>query len=1227
MAGTVSAGTIVYEVDMDTAGILQGRRDIDAALNGLNGSMGRLEAGLNRTERSLSSIEGTMSSLTGVAKALIAALSVQQVGAYAQAWQDLSNKLANAVRDSVPPFETLADVTERVFDISQKTRSGLDATATLYARLERSTRSYGVTVEDITRLTTIINQGFVVSGATAEEASNAIIQLAQGLASGALRGDEFNSVNEQGNRLMIALADSMNVSIGALRNMAAEGKLTTEVIVNGLLSQGDKIGQEFAKTTATISQSLEIANNNITKFFGENATVKAGVKIFSDSVISLSENLEALSTTLTIVAGIMGARYVGALTMATSAKIADTAATIASANASKVAAKDAEFEAAAKLRLAQADKSAALSALNVAQARLNTLKATNAESVEEVKLATAGAATIRTQIAQIESEKALEVTRLKAQITDQGRIATATRMAQLQQASAALTTRLAAAEAAASTARATAIAKAEAEVSAARITAATTTGAATAANGRYIASQEAAVVANRAAAASLTLMKGALSLIGGPAGLAMIAAAAVFYWWQQAKQAREEAIAFADGLDRLNAAMSSMTNTQLRGAIGDANTSIRAQKEAVAELEGEVNKLTARYSKFTPEAQKYADSMGQGTEFAQRQSEVSDELARKTRDLQAAKDKLSRTEDTAAEATRTLTNNMLSAMGVHDQLIEKSWSLEQVQGAVAKAFGETADEINRANQAGKSFDPKALQISPATKEGDKVIATLEEQNELLKIQDERERAIAKARMQAAKVTDNQNQISAAGRLAAENYDLEKSEEARKKAQQESERQGKKSASSAESVAQKLANLKQQAELAAGSTQQLSREQAILTAQQSLGAAATQKDLELAGQYAAAKWDTANALKAQAAAEKLLPEARENASYKQDVQDLNTALAAKKISQEQFNQTSERLEATHQANLAKIRAQQAVTPQQEAVAQVDPVQQLANQHAQQLALIQQFEQQGLLAHQNALALKNAADTQYEQQRTAAQWELLSQQSLGYSMLTSAVDAFSGNASNALTGLITGTMSAQDAMRSLGNTMLNSVVNALVQVGVEALKNFIIGQTLGAASTAASVGMATTTAAAWAPAAALASLASFGANSAPAMAGIASTVGLAQGLALAGARYNGGPVSAGSMYQVGERGKPEIYQASTGKQYMIPGDNGRVISNKEMTAGGGGGVILNINNYSSASVDAQATQGSDGTWTIDAFIADMNNGGPASQAITSNLNVKRTPRGQG
>ncbi|EPQ1025385.1 tape measure protein [Enterobacter hormaechei] len=1173
MAGTVSAGTIVYEVDMDTAGILQGRRDIDAALNGLNGSMGRLEAGLNRTERSLSSIEGTMSSLTGVAKALIAALSVQQVGAYAQAWQDLSNKLANAVRDSVPPFETLADVTERVFDISQKTRSGLDATATLYARLERSTRSYGVSVDDITRLTTIINQGFVVSGATAEEASNAIIQLAQGLASGALRGDEFNSVNEQGNRLMIALADSMNVSIGALRNMAAEGKLTTDVIVNGLLSQGDKIGQEFAKTTATISQSLEIANNNITKFFGENATVKTGVKIFSDSVISLSENLDVLSATLTIVAGVMGARYVGALTMATSAKIADIAASRQQAVAESQAAQAALVAANSAQRKALADKEAALSSLALAQAEYNVAKGSAAEMLA-----------------------------LDALIAAKTRATTVS------------------------------LALAEAET----VQAAASARAATAA---------------RAASVGIGMARGALALIGGPAGAAMLAAGAIFYFWQKAQQAKEEAIAFADGLDKLNAAMNAMSNTQLRGAIADANNSIRAQKEAVADLKSEVDSLRDRYQNFTPAAQKVAESMGQGADFARQQAEVSDDLARKTRDLEAAKDKLSRTEETASEATRTLTNNMLTAMGVHDQLIEKSWSLEQVQGAVAKAFGETADEINRANQAGKSFDPKALQISPATKEGDKVIATLEEQNELLKIQDERERAIAKARIQAAKVTDNQNQISAAGRLAAENYDLEKSEEARKKAQQESEQQGKKSASSAESVAQKLANLKQQAELAAGSTQELSREQAILRAQQSLGNSATQEQIKKAGEYAAKAWDASAAARGVTEALKAMPLQAENKSYAESMQNLKAALNAGKIDLKEYNAATEKMALEHQNNLAKINAQATVNPVASARAEVDPVQQLVNENNQKLALMQQYQQQEQAILQQSyqkgkinydqfvaakaatdaqyLALKTAQENQFNEQMTAAQWQLLSQQGLGYEMLTSAVDAFSGNASNALTGLITGTMSAQDAMRSLGNTMLNSVVNALVQVGVEALKNFIIGQTLGAAATAASATEAVFLAKAWAPAAAFASLASFGGNSVPAMTGIASTVGLAQGLALTGMRYNGGPVNAGGLYQVGERGKPEIYQASTGKQYMIPGDNGKVISNKDMTAGGGGiqvSVIFNDMSSGQHMYDARATQAGN-TLTVEAFVADMNNGGIMSQAITGNTTAKRTPRGQG
>lgn len=1142
-----NVGNIYYEIDMDVRGLLSAQQQVNRRLDSL-------ESGFDGTTRAVAGTERSMSGLSKVAVALATALSAQQIGEYADAWANVSNKLANSLR----PNEQLIDVTQRVFEITQQTRSSLEATASLYSRLERATRQYGTSADDLAKLTTIINQGFVVSGASAQEAENAIIQLSQGLASGALRGDEFNSVNENGNRLMVALADSMGVTIGQMRQLAADGKLTTEVIVNGLLSQGATIGAEFAKTTATISQSMQIAGNNITKFFGENATVKSGVAVFNEAIITASENISLLSTVLTGVAAVMGSRFVGALTMSAAAQVQSTFAAQRQASANSQVAQTALVAATSAQRKALADKEAALSALALAQAEYNVARGSAAEMLA-----------------------------MDALIAAKSR----------------------------ATAASITLAQAETAQAAASVRAAT---------------------AARAASAAIGLARGALALIGGPAGAAMLAAGAIFYFWQKAQQAKEEAIAFADGLDKLNASMTSMSNTQLRGTIADANNSIRAQKEAVADLQSEVDSLRDRYQNFTPAAQEVAESMGQGADFARQQAEVSDELARKTRDLEAAKDKLSRTEETASEATRTLTNNMLTAMGVHDQLIEKSWSLEQVQGAVAKAFGDTADEINRANQAGKNFDPKALQISPATKEGDKLILNLEEQNELLKIQDERQRAVVKAQMQAAKVTDNKNQISSAGKLAGENYDLQKAEEARKKTQRESEQQDKRSATSADSVAQKLANLKQQAELAAGSTQELSREQAMLNAEQSLGKGATQAQISEARQYAAAKWDTANALKAQAAAEKLLPEARENASYRQDVEALNTALTAKKISQEQFNQTSERLEATHQANLAKIRADQTVSPQQEAAGGVDPVQQLANENARKLALIQAYEQQGIITHQNALMLRATADREYEQARIAAQWEIFRNQSAGNEALAASFDALAGNASNALTGIITGSMSASDALRSIGNTVLNSLINTFVQMGVEWVKSAIMGSTTQQAAiaattsaqvagigvqSAASVTAATASTAAWTPAAIMSSVASFGGAVAiglGAMAGI---------LALSGKRKNGGPVSAGGMYQVGEGGMPEIYQASTGKQYMIPGDNGRVISNKDMQSGSG--VIINniVQNYTSATVDSQGTVNSDGSITLTTIIADLNNGGPISQGITSNFNVKRTPNGQG
>ncbi|CAM4239499.1 MULTISPECIES: tape measure protein [Klebsiella pneumoniae complex] len=1122
-----NAGGIYYDIEMDVRGLLTSQQRVNQRLD-------LMERGFDKTSRSIDTTERSMSSLSRVAVALTTALSVQQVAEYADAWATVNNKLSNSLR----PSEQLADVTERVFNITQQTRSSLDATASLYARLERATRQYGTSAGDLAKLTTIINQGFVVSGATAQEAENAIIQLSQGLASGALRGEEFNSVNEQGNRLIVALADSMGVSIGQMRNMAAQGKLTTDVVVNGLLSQGSVIGAEFANTTTTISQALQVAGNNITKFFGENSTVKTGAAIFSDAVVTISENIGGLSALLTGVAAILGSRYVGALTMATAAKIKAAAASRTLSAEESLAAQAAANKAAADLRAAAVAKERALDEIRLAEMmRLTAISETNAAAAEQ-----------RLSVARIAAAGAVD---------NYNRALAANRAAQL------------------------------------------------------------------ALSSGASLATRALGLIGGPAGAAMLAASAILYFSQRAKEARNDANALADSVNELSSKFQTMSHTELAATIGKLSQSLPELSDAVSDAQKEFNDATSAVQRQQREIANWGTNTTRGRQAAEALGGAQDNLAIATLELEKAQNRLSQTQNAINIGRATLNGTMKQGI----DLLRRDG---QEAGIAAGMMSKLGDMINFAAKAKDKFNSSSLMVE-RPKDVQEYLDKLQDQVTLQSELNDRKRAQLRAEQDIRKLGGSEADVNLARDRAAAEFDAQQAQQNNKKATKEAESEAKKLANQQESVAQKLANLKQQSELAAGSTQELSREQAVLQAQQSLGKGATQEQIALAGKYRGEIWDTANALKAQAAAEKLLPEARENASYQQDVKDLQTALAAKKITQQQYNQTSEQLEAQHQVNLAKIRAQQTVSPMQEARGQIDPVQQLANQHAQELALIQQFETQKGQITLRGLELMNAANTQYEKQRIAAQWEIYRNQSLGNEALAASFDALAGNASNAITGMITGSMSAQEAMQSLSSTVLNSLINSFVQMGVEWAKNAIMGattqQTAIAATTAAQVAgittqtaastaAAATTTAAWTPAAIMSSIASWGGAVAiglGAMAGV---------MALAGKRKNGGPVSAGSMYQVGEGGKPEIYQASTGKQYMIPGDNGKVISNKDMQSGGGISVQVNVINQSTgATVQSADGYMQDGSAVVDLLITDMERGGPVSSQMQQTFGLSR------
>lgn len=556
-------------------------------------------------------------------------------------------------------------------------------------------------------------------------------------------------------------------------------------------------------------------------------------------------------------------------------------------------------------------------------------------------------------------------------------------------------------------------------------------------------------------------------------------------------------------------------------------------------------------------------------------------IQKQTGSINAEFEKLPRT---LSQANTALTNSFLSMIDSVNQATGASNGLvaviDSMTAALDRLVGKaiSADaQISDLNSTAEMFTRRARTWSWLGLDG------WEAQN----------KALAGLSNKAAMLVGDLAAVSKASQTAANTKPIEikttatttgsKSKGGASVAQKEAEQYAK----AQESVNQKLDELRQKAELSADSVGELSRAQAVLNAQQSLGNTATQEQLLLAGQLAGKAWDNANALREQAKAE------------------LERTEAANKFS-------------TIQGKTSKTAG-------------------MDSQYQKDIADIQLYAQLYPQKIGEAEAARAAIEQQYRDQRNAAMWEEWAQQNAATQAAAAAFDSLGSVASNALTGIVTGSMSASDAMRSIGMTVLNSVVNSFVQMGIEWVKSAIMGQTattaaVAASTTAQAAGIATTTAtstaaaaattAAWTPAAIMSSIASFGGAVAI---GIGAMAGI---LALSGKRKNGGPIQAGGMYQVGEGDKPEIFRANNGSQYMVSGDNGTMLSNKDITSGGGGGVpILNIYNYSSASVDAQATQNGDGSWTLEAFIADMNNGGPASNAITSNMNVKRTPRGQG
>lgn len=218
----------------------------------------------DQTERQAASLGRTFKGVGTAVGVVVAALASSQVLRTADAYKELNARLQLVSRNTAE----FAKAQSEVLRIAQATRVGLQQTGDLYASLARSTQALGVSQDDLLGVTQSINQALIISGTSAQSAQAALVQLGQGFASGALRGEELNSVLEQAPRLAQAIADGLGVPIGKLRELGQAGELTAERVFGALQKAAAQLNVEFQRIPLTVGQATTQAANAFSVLIG-----------------------------------------------------------------------------------------------------------------------------------------------------------------------------------------------------------------------------------------------------------------------------------------------------------------------------------------------------------------------------------------------------------------------------------------------------------------------------------------------------------------------------------------------------------------------------------------------------------------------------------------------------------------------------------------------------------------------------------------------------------------------------------------------------------------------------------------------------------------------------------------------------------------------------------------------------------------------------------------------
>ncbi|MCG3461062.1 tape measure protein [Xenorhabdus bovienii] len=918
---------------------------------------GRQAASASRnSQQAMRELNGQLASVRDTAKGMAGAFAGMFATGRLISMADSYNSLNARIKLATTSTEDFKNAQQGLLRISQYTGSTFESNASLFTRVSSALREYGYSTKDILSLTDSLATGLQVSGASAEETASLITQLSQALGRGVLRGQDFNSVAQSGQRIMKALSDGLGVAQKDLKQLADAGELTTPKIVPALVSQLETLHKEFDSMPNSVSAASTRVMNAFQQWVGEANQTTSATATLSGVLDGVAKNIDTVAAAGAILVAVGAARFFGG--MMSGAKTAT--GRILETRLAEVALAETQ------VRGTQISTARARAAVYRAQQALVAAKGTDKQTQAEERLSRAQATLKRN------------------------------------------------------------------------------TDARTAAQNRL----------NGVTSVGSRLMGGALGLIGGMPGLAILAGSALYFMHQKQEQAKQSALELRNSTELLTESLKEMSSLEVNKRVFDTQDQITAQNEAIEKQEKLVEARKADMVRIRIVAEKgvktlySADPVTQLTEATRVYNNEVNNLALMQEGLSNKQKELNLLQ---FRQTGLLRDNYVEMLNTSDIL--------PILTLAGSDFNRILSVGNRLLQERTTLTPVpfALPQTPLSDEQQDFLKKSARDLELSALQ-----GAAKVKRQAEFAAEDQKLNTPQYQNHYQKYindsvaiyqNGEKAREAQAaaaKATSEAAKVAREAASAQENYRNKVADLNREIQVEQVRMKDGETAAALFASSLDVSAKYTGKQREelirLSQASILAKQrtqDLQDAIESD-------PYRKAAAARKEAEEQVQRQIAAKDIqSVEESARRKQEINLNYLNAVAEANQRYAVSPSAELVGNVDPLQDIQNQLERRKALIQTYATEGLITEQRKNELIIAADNETNERRYEAAMQLYASQGRIQKMTVDLFSVTKERMTNMLTGMLTGTQSFKEGMIGLFSSLTQSIIQNLMDMTAEAI----------------------------------------------------------------------------------------------------------------------------------------------------------------------------------